>query len=602
MSVIVYFSNNGWVTSSVLYSTDMVGSNDVLLNPKIKNEVNKTGSFTFTILSNHSKYDKLYKMKTQLKVVRDNSILFIGRVLDIKTDFYKQRNVTCEGSLSFLLDSVYPPLESATMTVQSLFRSIISNHNTMVEDAKQFTVGQITIPKANVSEQFEITSYGKTSDVIDSELLQVYGGVLRVRNVGSTNYIDWIADPIDNINSYSINSQSIEYSVNMLDLEEEYPVDDLFTVLLPIGKDKLTLSGNKYLTNTAAVELYGKIVHAEQWTDIENESELRNFGQMYLDQHSGVLPDDLIIKTVDLHVLDSKVQQLQILDRVRVYSEPHNIDTVMVCLVAEYDIQNPENDSFRIGTFVKANKRKKTPVKSSSRSRGGSGRSGRSSGLSGKSANLSGDVESFSKEAKEDILVNANNISVNAENIAVNATNIAINASDIVSINGRKIVIDGEEVSINANEIDITGEIKNMVVNHLDASTATADKWFKGRTIVTDGLICGGNDITCVDGGKIIGENGIYMGEAGNRSLVATRTDISNFGLTSESNLLRSSNVYFGNLYVERSNSYIQVATTSDLTWGNVSGKPNFYDTTVKINGSTYHFWTKNSYSTITID
>ena len=598
MSVTVYISNDGWQTESVLYSTENAGSTDTIIGPKIKNEVNKTGSFSFTILPNHSKYSQLHKMKTHVRVVRDNTVLFIGRVLDIKRDFYKQRNVTCEGALSFLLDSVIPPMTATTMTVGNFFRNCITTHNSMVEDAKKFTIGQITVPSANSNEPFELTSYGKTSDVIDSELLQIYGGVLVVRHSNGTNYIDYLADPVDSIGSYTTNSQPIEFGVNLLDLEEEYPIDDLFTVLLPIGKDNKVLSGTPYLVNQQAVNQFGRIVHVEQWSDIENENELRSFGQTYLDQHSGILPNDLIVKAIDLHHTSSSISQLKILDRIHVYSEPHGLDTTMVCLVVEYDIHNPESDSYRIGTFVKANKRKKTPVKSSSRSRGGSGKSGRSSGLSSKNASLTENVETFTDQALKDITINAKNIDINAKDIKANADNIELNANEILAINGREIVINGEKVSIDADEIDITGKIDNLLVDRLTVDSIRTNL-FAGKTIYVDKIRIWNTIEIDNEGWESIASSS-YVNTQINNNLNALSSD--------QSNLLSNKTVYFGSLQVKRNDVFETVATVpmlingyvsyDEFNWNNLQGKPgSLYSNVVVIGGTRYNFWMPVSYT-----
>ena len=56
----------------LLYSPEL--ENYKILSPSLNLELNKTGSFTFTIYPNHPNYDKLKKLKSTIQVFQDNTL------------------------------------------------------------------------------------------------------------------------------------------------------------------------------------------------------------------------------------------------------------------------------------------------------------------------------------------------------------------------------------------------------------------------------------------------------------------------------------------------------------------------------------------------
>lgn len=396
------FANKNLIYSSV------EPDRGALLSPQLKMEVNKSGSLSFVMLPNHEYFDTIQPMKTVITVYEDTSIIFFGRVIEAPVDFYRQKKVTCEGALSFLLDTVITPFtfdKKNQKTIRQIFRHIVHEHNTCLDgqDAwKQFSIDDtyVTVtPKENGTvddtDYWEYKSYGDTFSTLTSELVDVYGGILRTRHNAEiygdyesvTNYLDYIKDPSQNPEGYRQNNQAIEFGVNLLDFEAEYPVSDIFTVLMPIGSDKLTISSvnndSPYLVNQEAVNKFGRIVKVQQWSGIKKADELKTKAQRYLDYHTKVYTDNLKIKAIDLHYFSDAAHQLKLLDKVQVYSEPHDIGTneplVLFCLSAELDLQNPENNSYLLGSHIPEYKDKAelTQKSSSGRSAGG----GRASSL-----------------------------------------------------------------------------------------------------------------------------------------------------------------------------------------------------------------------------
>lgn len=464
-------------------STALTPDGDVAISPKIKMETNKASSLEFIITPSNECYDDIEKKKTLVYMRRDGKIIFRGRVSDVKVDIYRQKTVTCESDLAFLSDSVQAPnketktenagntkkkkrnalyysvdsgghsssKDAIKMTVKRYFQSLIEAHNAQLNDTdKLFTVGDVTVDEANSVETFERTSFQDTSSVINSDLLSVYGGILRTYYANDKAYIEWIKD------YDGVCDQPIRFGINMLELDQESPSDSEWSILLPVGDENITIesvnNGSKYLQSDSAVNKYGKIVHYHKFNNVKKPAELLSKAQKYMAVHGKVFPDSIIVKAIDLQLLDGESSPLELGEKIRVISSPHDLNKTMSCIAMELDIENPENNTYTIGVIMPPDKEKKKDSLSSKHS---SSRSRSSRGIGSNRNAIEG--------LQEDVNVNANNINVNAENIAVNALNIAVNAENIAVV-AKNIAIAADTIDVKAREITLALEDveKNM--------------------------------------------------------------------------------------------------------------------------------------------
>ncbi len=497
MTVFKIFIHGMTDTSNLVFrsdvSTALTGYGDSILSPKLKRETNKADSFEFIILPINNFYNSFEKKKTFVYLTRDDKCIFRGRVSDVKTDIYKQRTISCEGDLAFLADSVQPPNKKSEttqagstkkkkhrvyysnnggisytsedkntlkMTPEAYFRKCIDVHNgQMPSSDKKFTVGSVTVTDKGKSEYFERTSYQDTSSVISSDLLSVYGGVLRTRYENGQAYIDWL-------DAYTeTNSQQINFGVNMIDLDQEPPTDEYWTVLLPTGEENCTIesvnndengAASKFLKNQDAIAQYGYIVHHHSFNNAKKPSELLAKAQKYMSTHCKLFPNNLIVKAIDLQLIGESSDPLELGDKIQVVSTPHGLNTTMACIAMELDIFNPENNSYTIGTILPPDKeKKKEPISEKQKNSHHSS----SRGIANNANAISG--------LQNDVNVNANNINVNAENIAVNALNIAVNAENIAVV-AKNIAIAADTIDIKAQQItktftDETGTLSGTI-------------------------------------------------------------------------------------------------------------------------------------------
>nr|DAF50651.1 MAG TPA: tail protein [Siphoviridae sp. ctHAs12] len=319
-----------------------------VLSPVLETQCNAAGTLTFVLLPEHPMYSALHKMRTRIDIRQDDEIIWRGRVLETETDFYRQKTVTCEGELTYLVDSVLHPYKLADYdgTAAGLFRLYLTRHNEAVSEAQQFQIGNVDIETLS---SVENTGYGNTWDEISDNLIDIHGGFLRVRYDGETRYLDWTKE------SGTSCGQVIRFGENLLDLSEYVSASEVVTCLIPYagqGDSQITIKsvndGKDYIEDEAGIALYGRIWGVTEF-DAKDASTLLEMAKENLQKR---LKETITItiSAVDLHLLDVNAESFRVGDKVRVVSPPHGIDAEYTCTAISLDLVSPDQSEYTFGT------------------------------------------------------------------------------------------------------------------------------------------------------------------------------------------------------------------------------------------------------------
>ena len=319
-----------------------------VLSPVLETQCNAAGTLTFVLLPEHPMYSALHKMRTRIDVRQDDEIIWRGRVLETETDFYRQKTVTCEGELTYLVDSVLHPYKLADYdgTAAGLFRLYLTRHNEAVSEAQQFQIGNVDIETLS---SVENTGYANTWDEISGNLLDIHGGFLRVRHEGDVRYLDWTKE------SGTSCGQVIRFGENLLDLSEYVSASEVVTCLIPCAGQsgsQITISsvngGKDYIEDAAGIALYGRIWGVTEF-DAKDASTLLEMAKENLQKR---LKETITItiSAVDLHLLDVNAESFRVGDKVRVVSPPHGIDAEYTCTAISLDLVSPDQSEYTFGT------------------------------------------------------------------------------------------------------------------------------------------------------------------------------------------------------------------------------------------------------------
>lgn len=345
-----------YADDQLLYAPTMVHEGYAISKTKMKQELNKAGSFQFLLPPNNVKYNSLTKMKTIITVYDDEEEIFRGRILYDEKDFYQRKQIYCEGHMAFLNDTILRPFEF-TGGIVAFLTMIINNHNSQVEAEKQFVLGNVTVVDNNNYINRSSIKYMTTWDVIEQKLIDTHGGYIRIRKGQNCYYLDYLE-------SYnSINDQVVEFGKNLIDLTEYVTAEKLFTCLIPLGVtldeetgEKLTIKSVNnnldYIQNNTAISLFGKIWTTHEWEDVTIASNLLTKANAYLNECIE-LAVSLNINAVDLHLLDVNTSSIKLGDSVRVVSVPHGLDKYFLCSKVNMNLQSPDETEYTLGVSFK---------------------------------------------------------------------------------------------------------------------------------------------------------------------------------------------------------------------------------------------------------
>lgn len=310
-------------------------------------EVDKSGTFAFSVYPDHFFYDDFVKLKTLITVHRSNKILFRGRILNDVIDYWNNKAITCEGELGFFNDSIIRPF-TFKGTEAELLRKFVDEHNANVDEFKRFKVGKVTVPNNIV--EYDNTNYESAFKNLTTYLTR--GHFVITHGEDGT-------DPIPTLNYLleftKVSSQKVEFGSNLKNYTKTAKAEDIATAIIPLATvdgETITIESVNddvdYVYSEEAVALYGWVFKVVNFDGVTNASDLKTKAEEYI---KDVVNQNITVdlNAIDLHLLDKSIESFNIGDYIRVTSEPHNFDATLLCNKQTIDLLKPENDSLVLG-------------------------------------------------------------------------------------------------------------------------------------------------------------------------------------------------------------------------------------------------------------
>ena len=369
----------------VLYDNQLLFdpyTNDRITDTKLSGKLNAASYFDFTIAPTHSLYSKLAERAGEVRIYFNNLILFKGEITQIEEDFEGNDQVSCTGVLDYLTATRVRPYSTvegeqplkAPSSFDGYFQWLIDQHNSNCLDSrKHFSVG---VNQGNMLDKnnyiYRASEQRPTTGAeIEDKILNSAGGYLFVRYQDDLNILDLYADVHD------VNTQIIDYGVNMLDFTKTTTAEGLYTAVVatghtpnppegqpdakmkPITLEGCTDGGTPYSStivkmgdrvyDVEAVKRYGYHEYYVSNADITTYDGLLYYACKTLNT---LLSPALTIsvKAVDLAlIMGEKYKHLQLGQAVRVRSKPRKVDEYLMVNSIELDLMNPENTVFVLG-------------------------------------------------------------------------------------------------------------------------------------------------------------------------------------------------------------------------------------------------------------
>lgn len=353
-------------------------TNDTVTGGKLTAKTNNPDYLDFTVPYGHALYGAIAEQGETVSLYWDETCLFVGSIESIETDIEGNKDVSCNGALSWLSDSVVRPYSTiageqantAPSSVDGLFSWYIDQHNAHCLDSrKQFTVGvnQGAALDANNYVYRSSEQLPETWAEIKSKLINSLGGYVTVdyRDPLTVNYYADVHDT---------NAQIIDFGVNITDFSKTVDTSDQYTAVRPEGAtpekeegaeedpEPITIEGlpdggtsdpgiNKsgdVVYSVGGVARYGYREYAYSDDDCTTAEGLLSAA---INKLNGLLSPALTIevKAVDLALYMEGYDHLKVGQAVRVRSKLHDTDEYLVVNSITLDLDEPDNTTYVLG-------------------------------------------------------------------------------------------------------------------------------------------------------------------------------------------------------------------------------------------------------------
>lgn len=441
-------------SSYTIYDPAGTGALPVLA-PRTTEELNEAGSLEFALIVGHAAYGNLLPKATYFSAELDGEEFFYGRLLTPEeSPLLGQIQYTCSGALSLLQDSELPAdgkkedgtMDSQTMTAEAFLRRCIENHNADIgnDPRRTFTVGIVNHPDKDKEREYQISSYVDTLSAIKQNIIEWYGGFLRVRSDGNGGHlIDWVSQYGDT------DAGTLDLGENILSLTHRINTEDLVTAIRPVGKDGLLLTVPTIdLFPAADMQKYGKIVKSVTFSDCDTEEALQAKADEFVARIHNTYRISSEIKLVDMHFVDGQDHGVNLGD---VFTSIYGMEgTSLIVGNRSRDFENPQNDSISL----------KSPREYEGDTSGGSYSSRNSSdSLSSRSSKNSagaGYAYKYIHEFQDRLELNTKEIAINAETLELHGDRIIETANNYTRLSHKADTLE-DKVGI----IEGTGVIQN---------------------------------------------------------------------------------------------------------------------------------------------
>lgn len=191
-------------------------------------------------------------------------------------------------------------------------------------------------------------NFGVTWDVIQNELVDVYGGYLIVRHENRARYLDYVREVQEK------NGQPIAFGTNLLDLNSYVKAEDIVTRVIAVGKKKsgwflwrhestITATAN----DTAAQKLFGIITRIIVIDGTASTTQsLLDAANAELSKNLRYL-DGITVKAVDLKDAGVDIARLGFGKMTHIYSNPHGVNTWLLCSKIVEPLDAPDKKNSR---------------------------------------------------------------------------------------------------------------------------------------------------------------------------------------------------------------------------------------------------------------
>ena len=355
----------------ILYDPRLADEKLIVRDPSVKLAVSTAGEMSFTVDAEHPYLSNLRRMSGLVELLDGTFPIYRGRITSDTKDFYGAHKIETEGIMAVLNDSIIPPFNfpedfaeddsykaaaASGNVADFFFRWILAQHNSQVSTEQQIKPGVCTVTDSNNYITRSSEEYATSMSTISDKLIKsALGGHLLIRYEDDGNYLDYYAAlPLTN-------TQTVEFAENLLDLSSETDGTNIYTAILPEGKDGLTIEAlpdgdltddlvksGLTIYSKSGVATYGRITRHIKWDDVTVAANLQTKAKAALADNGLSMPETITCKAVDLGWQDG-IQHFRVGRMTALFSTPHGYSASYPLMELAPDILDPGNTQITLG-------------------------------------------------------------------------------------------------------------------------------------------------------------------------------------------------------------------------------------------------------------
>lgn len=347
-------------------TTEIHGFKEKLISGSIVKGINTIDSFSFSILPSNVGFNLINDLQTLVTVYNTNKnrYEYYGRVLYSSSSMDEagciSKKVICESYLGFLCDSQQKYIAEQNWTVSGLLQHIMDEHNSQVEEYKQFTIGVVNVEDANDNLYLGIQRQD-TWNTLKAKLIDRLGGEFRFRVANGVTYLDYLTEIGET------KGTAIQFSRNMKAITRECNPSNFISRLIPLGAKLKDAAGNEteerlditsvndgldYIEDEAAKAAYGIRVESVEFDDVTVAENLLAKGKAYLKENNRV-KIKYSIRALDLSLLGLDIDDFDVCNYHPIKNSLLGIDDTARIIKKNINICNDTESTIEVGDNLK---------------------------------------------------------------------------------------------------------------------------------------------------------------------------------------------------------------------------------------------------------
>lgn len=352
----------------------------LIRDPDCHLAVGEAGALSFTIDNDHPYIGQLTKLDGTVELRAEGLPIYKGRIRKDTQDFNLSRIIETEGLLACLNDSVIPPfqfpddfLEDAAYqaaaesgnVIRFFLEWLLAEHNSQVGPAQRIELGEVTVKDPNNYIRRASSEYLTTMEVLHQKITDTLSGYPLADYSGEVTKFHFYEDlPLTN-------TQVVEFGENLLDLANILDAADVYTAILPVGADGLTIESlpdgeltpgyfkkGKIIYSQATETLYNgiRITRMVEWDDVTEAVNLQRKALTKLSTEGVMLQHSIEVTAADLAGADGSgdFTRFHVGRYVELRSTPHGFRAAYPLMELDPGILDPGNTNIAMGSTVKA--------------------------------------------------------------------------------------------------------------------------------------------------------------------------------------------------------------------------------------------------------